>query len=162
MIGDMVYKWRPHSNFKIKAEIAGAELERIRNANDGKLIQAHVIDAARSNNSPLHSCFEWDNTKAAHQWRLEQAGQLIRSLVVIVEQENEEKSPPLRAFVNVTKDEERAYTSLAHAMSDDELRQQLINQAWTELRAWKQRYGELKEFAKLVTVIDAMNVPKVA
>lgn len=158
MMGDMIYKWRDGSRYKIKPEVAGEELERIRTANGGKLVQAQVVDAARSNNSPLHSAFEWDNAKAAHAFRLDQAGQLIRSLVVIVEQEHEEKSPPLRAFVNVTQDSERSYTSLAHAMSDEDMRRQLIEQAWNELKSWKQRYGEIKEFAKLVTVIDAMNV----
>lgn len=153
----MIYKWKPGSQFKVKPEVAGAELERLRVKFNGRLVQANIVDAAKSKDNPLHNEFEWDNSKAAHQYRLSQAGNLIRALVVVVEQENEAKSPPLRAYVNVTQESGRSYTSLAHALSDDELRAQLVEQAWKELSAWKQRYGELTEFAKLVTVIDAMN-----
>jgi len=50
----------------------------------GKLDPAQLIEAARDENSPLHSCFEWDDSAAAAQWRMEQARELIRRVRIEV------------------------------------------------------------------------------
>ena len=52
--------------------------------NGGALTPAAVVDAARDPTSPLHASFEWDNTEAAHQYRLDQARTLIRSVRIDV------------------------------------------------------------------------------
>ena len=43
-----------------------------------------VVEAARDPDSPLHGYFEWDDSVAAHQHRLAQAGELIRKLTITV------------------------------------------------------------------------------
>mgnify|MGYP003421519919 FL=1 len=48
----------------------------------GRLTPETVLDTARNPKSPLHDQFEWDDTAAAHQHRLQQARVLIRSVVV--------------------------------------------------------------------------------
>lgn len=50
----------------------------------GRLTPAAVVKDARSKKSPLHSFFEWDDSEAAHQYRLNQARGLIRSVRVPV------------------------------------------------------------------------------
>jgi len=57
---------------------------------DGRLTPDAVVDAARPINSPLHSFFEWDDTAAAHEWRREQARELIRSVTVEVTTDDRE------------------------------------------------------------------------
>lgn len=57
------------------------ELERLRGP-DGILRLEDVVAAAADESSPLHSHFEWDNTKAAHRYRLSQARALIRSVQI--------------------------------------------------------------------------------
>ena len=47
---------------------------------DGRVLPDDVVAAAREKGSPLHKYFEWDDAKAGHAFRLEQARQLIRSV----------------------------------------------------------------------------------
>src|SRR5690554_4361555 len=99
-----VYKWRAHAGVSIPAQVAGEELERIRVANNGRLAQEDVVTAAKAKSSPLHPAFEWNDKQAAHQYRLSQAGYIIRKLDV-VQVEGDTAANPIRAFVNVTRDE---------------------------------------------------------
>lgn len=137
----------------IDAQVAGDELERIRTFNNGRLEGRAVVEAARPKTSPLHPAFEWSDKKAADAWRLEQAGHLIRVIEVIVDKPNGETAPT-RAFVSVVRDTDRSYTSTAHALSDADLRQQVLDSAWRELEAWRQHHAELIEFAKIFAEMD--------
>ncbi len=73
---------------------------------------------------------------------------------MVVEQSRGPKANTVRAFVSVTRDRARSYTSIADAMSDDELRAQVVATAWDELAAWRRRYEGLSEFAKVFGAID--------
>lgn len=53
-------------------------------AESAPITPERVVKAAENRRSPLHACFEWDNTKAAAAYRLEQARTLIRSVEVTV------------------------------------------------------------------------------
>lgn len=152
-----VYKWRAHAGVPIPAQVAGEELERIRTVNNGRLAQETVVEEARDKKSPLHPAFEWNDKRAAHQYRLSQAGYVIRMLSVSYV-EGEKKTAPIRAFVNVSRDEDRSYTSIAHAMSDDELREQVLARALKELNDWRERYSELEEFAGLFATIEGLKI----
>jgi hypothetical protein len=59
------------------------ELSKIYKKN-GSVDAETVVDVAKSPKSPLHACFEWDDTKAAHKYRLVQARTIIRSIGVEV------------------------------------------------------------------------------
>ena len=59
-----------------------AALQEIAANNDGILRPEIVVEAARAKTSPLHSSFEWDNTRAAEAHRLWQARQLIVSVTI--------------------------------------------------------------------------------
>lgn len=148
----MVYQWKERAVCNVDAQLAGEELERIRVLHNGRLAQEDVVKEAKAQDNPLHGAFEWNDKKAAHSWRLEQASYLIRNIVVQV---NEDKDvAPIRAFVNVKRDDDQSYTSVHHAMSDAELRAQVVANAWKELEAWRKRHAELIEFARLFAVID--------
>jgi len=41
-----------------------------------------LIEEATPETSALHDRFEWDNAKAAHQWRLKQAQEFLSSLII--------------------------------------------------------------------------------
>ena len=56
-------------------------LRSIAAKNDGLLKPEDVVEAARPANSPLHTRFTWDDSAAAHQFRLEQARTLIRTTI---------------------------------------------------------------------------------
>lgn len=149
----MIYQWKDGSHVTIDAQSAGEEMERIRVRQNGRLDQESVLAAARKPKSPLHPHFEWDNEKAAEAYRLDQAGHLIRCITVTVEKPNGGEAP-VRAFVNVRREEDRSYTSIQHALSDDELRAQVVATAWAELEAWRRRHAELVEFAAIFATMD--------
>lgn len=62
------------------ADIIKSALSEIAAKNGGILTPDAVVQEAKQLESPLHDCFEWDNKKAAHQHRLDQARGLIRSV----------------------------------------------------------------------------------
>jgi hypothetical protein len=66
----------------IQAEQVSAELLRIREAG-GVLTPPAVVEAARPPEAPLHRAFEWDDGRAAEQYRLTQARRLIRMVILI-------------------------------------------------------------------------------
>lgn len=48
----------------------------------GTLTPEVVVQAAKNAKSPMHECFEWDDSAAGKAWREEQARSLIRSVRV--------------------------------------------------------------------------------
>lgn len=150
----VTYAWRPGSRVSLDATKAGPELESIRRENAGHLTPDAVLERARTSNSSLHDHFEWDDAIAAEAHRIGQAGELIRSIVIDVTRSNIEPPKTIRAFVSVEREGRRSYTSTVHALSDAELRRQVIARAWADLEAWRQRHAELVEFAKVFTAMD--------
>lgn len=154
------YKWAGSEGIRgLKAQQVGEALEDIRTHHNGRLTPELVVDAAKDKKSPLYRYFEWDDAKAGTNWRKTQASLLIRSITIVVEVKKG-KQPKLRAFVSVKRGTDRSYTSIAHAMSDEDLRKQVLADAWNELEAWRTRYANLSEFAKIHAAIDRMKKPK--
>lgn len=149
----MVYKWKEAAAVAVSAQVAGEELERIRVWNNGRLEADAVVKASRDPGAPLHPAFEWNDATAATAYRIDQARYMLRSIeVVLTSGEGDDR--PIRAFVSVTRDNDRSYTSVGHAMSDPELRAQVVAAAWAELEAWRKRHAELIDFAQVFTAID--------
>jgi hypothetical protein len=141
----MTYKWKTGwAGRRVPAQVAGERLEEIRKR--GKLTPQAVLADAKSEKSPLHPCFEWDNGVAAEKYRLEQAGQLLRSIEVVYQVPKGRKLP-VRAFVNVRKEGERQYTSIQAAVRHVGMREQLLAEALLEIRAWQRKYDALKELS---------------
>ena len=131
------------------------ELEKVKA--ERKVLDAEVVvQAARSNRSPLHRYFEWDDRKAAHQHRLEQARKLLRSIEVVVDD-----APPVRAFLTVEEPAEGLsdYRSTVTIMQDEEDRTHVLLRAYRELVSWRNRYADLKTFAGVFAEVDRLPLP---
>lgn len=137
---------------KDAAEV-GAHLEFLRQQSKGELTPEDVVQDARNPNSPLHSFFEWDDTAAAEQHRLQQARGLIKAVVAVYVQPDK---PAVRTkmFVHVNEPGAPHYREKSHAMSQKKTREMVLRRAWNELQQWRRRYADLKEFADLIPVID--------
>ena len=155
----MRYKWVEGSKISLDAQVIGKELESLRKQNDGKLTKEIVVAVARSKNSPLHDAFEWDDDKAAEQYRLQQAGYIIRSVAVVFENPDTDEDTEIRAFVSVIQDEDEkpSYTSLSVAVQDEDLRKQVFENALRDLNAWKKKYAYLKIFDRVFNEIEQIN-----
>ncbi len=94
---------------------------------NGRLSPDIVVKAAENPDSPLHDYFEWDDAKAAHAHRLQQARQLIR----VVQYEFKEDKHVL-STVRYVKDPEskgqgQGYVSLDQIKSEPENAQSMID-----------------------------------
>ena len=85
---------------QLSAAKVGKRLESLRKDNKGELTTEVVVDDARSENSPLHAAFTWDDEAAAEAHRKTEARQLIKSVKVIVK-DADKKDREVTAFVNV-------------------------------------------------------------
>ncbi len=150
-----VYAWKPRTNIAVDAQLAGEHLDRLRIAHDGAVDPEHVVEDAKSRESPLHAAFQWDDSEAAHSYRIAQALHLIRSLTISVTVERRNEPKVMRALVSVVKEEKRSYVPAAEALSDPELRAQILTRAWREITQWRERYKEYEELRALIEAIDA-------
>lgn len=127
------------------------ELDRLK-AN-GVIRPVDVVDAAREESSPLHGWFNWDDSEAAHQYRLLQARNLLRVYVIV----DTPESNPVRALVSLTTDRNNpggGYRAIADVMGDQELRDQLLRDAFVQLGNLRKKYQHLQELAAVWAALD--------
>ena len=131
------------------------ELLRIQALNGGLLRAVDVVEEARHPASPLHDRFNWDDTEAAHQWRLQQARQLIRVKVEYLPYQ--EPRYEVRAFVSLMPDRQVpacGYRVMAEVLSEPARRQQLLGDALAELNRWRVKYFQLTELDSVFRAME--------
>lgn len=155
----MVYKWRSFSQ-GVAADVAGKELERIEKKR-GKITARAIVDESKPKNAALHPCFEWDNKKAADEYRLYQARCIVTNLVVYAEEMPEHH---VRAFVNVESPQKGEFVNVRAALSNEEQRARVLKDALARLMAFKREFEGLEELANVLAEIDtfAATVKKIA
>ena len=142
------YKYREGYHALIKSpQVVGEKLAELYQTH-GKVTQELVIKDAEDKNSVLHGAFDWNDKSAAKQWRLHTARHLIRS-VVIEEQEAEEDIRYKPAFIHVNTNEGSQYQTLASVMSDEDLKNQVLNRAFKEFETLQKKYQEYEELFKI-------------
>jgi hypothetical protein len=143
--------WKSGSQFKLDAETAYREVERVRAKHGGEATAETVLQAASSKRNPLHGEFEWDDPTAAHEYRLEQARRLLRSIEVIREDVKTDRPSRVYEVVTVRNDDggkaRKIYQSVDEIMTDPDTRAELLSRALRELVAWQRRYRNLQELA---------------
>ena len=140
----MTYQWKVPGIMPVDAQTAGNELQRIYER-DGVIEPETVVAESKTPSAPLHSCFEWDDEKAAHKYRITQAQTIIRSIVVV----DEAKQPETRAFVNV----QREYHPVSVVVRNPEKREILLQNALNELRWFERKYNTLQELSNVLAAI---------
>ena len=87
----MIYQFRAGYSLQgVTPQVVGDTLQRIEKQN-GVVTPASVVKIAEPKNAPLHPCFEWDDTKAAEKFRLDQARLIIRSVEVVTMLDNDKQ-----------------------------------------------------------------------
>lgn len=150
------YIWTAGAHIKADAQAIGGELESLQRQNGGRLTARVVVDEARTSESPLHGCFEWDDLRAAELHREDQARHLLACIRVVEARDaNGAPSQTIRAFVNLTEtvgdEEQRGYIPIARVRSDAELLRQAISQAAKDLQNFESRYeafAAIRDIAK--------------
>lgn len=152
----MDIRWRRGYHAKADALKCHTELEGLR-ARDGCVTAAAVVEKATDEESALHAQFEWDDTDAAHQFRLDQARRLIRAIEIVPV---ESPQTPVSAYSIVCRKSEegetsrKVYTSTTEAMADPVMRDEVLSNAIRDALAFRKRYHALQELSKVFTSMD--------
>lgn len=145
----MVYEWKKGSHIKVNAQIAGEMCEKLNE--EGQLNAKTLVDMNRAEDAPLHDAFEWNDGVAAEKYRESQATHIINCLIT----KHDGSSEPTRTFFKL----ERTDTSYEHIdiiLRNEDMTLQLLNQAMTELKWFRKKYGSLKQLSKLFDAIDEL------
>jgi hypothetical protein len=152
------YEWSGYHNYKVDANIVGGIIECIERQN-GSVTSEALLEVAKSEDSPIHNMFEWNDKVAANKYRLEQSRVIICSLKVVVTTDNEdEPEKKISAFVNVNSPSEvgtrSVYMNLNNALSNEDTRKNVLDRMYRDMQAFIDRYYTFDEATK---VIQAMN-----
>lgn len=114
----------------------------------GILKPSDVVEEAADEDHPLHQYFQWDDTKAAHEYRLWQA----RELIVSVRIEWDEKVTDLYWNGIIEKDgkSEQGYFAIQRMLSDEDLYFQVLEDAIKELKYFQEKYSGLKDLKGII------------
>lgn len=150
-----VFKWRGGGGFGASAQEVGEELLRLE-VKPGEFHRTpEVLDAARDPDSPLHKCFEWDDSKAAEQHRLHQCRNMMRSIAeVIVRGEHREKRP---MYVHIRDTDGPKYVRASQVASDAQTRQRALDEVLSLLNGLRKRFEYLSELTPLFEEIHNLN-----
>lgn len=150
-----IYGWK--YNVKADAQKVGTELEAIYEEH-GKLTPPLVVDDARNPERETHQLIEWDDTTAAHNYRNEQARHIMRNIIIVRTEQGEvmeeSKIIKFRAFENVDVEEGRYFMPMQVAVSRDDTRSYMLQQAMRALASFRQKYGMINELAAVLDAID--------
>jgi hypothetical protein len=136
----------------ITAQAVGESLESIK-GEYGTLNPENVVKAASDENHVMHPLFEWDDSLAAHQYRINQARSVVRAICVKVV----ENLPPIRAYVSVTpvvtgvpgQNLRREYQQTHVALSNPDSREQIVSQAKRDLDTYHNKYDALVDLSTI-------------
>ena len=145
----MVYEWKTPL-YKVSAQTAGEHIEELDRLH-GEVTPQILLDDSRPEDAVLHSCYEWDDTKAAERYRLHQSKMIIGNLVCVSINDKDKLQEPVRAFITVNaRNEKASYRPTIIALSEDEARAKVLDNATKELESFKRKYEALLDVAEFL------------
>ena len=126
---------------KLKALIEGVRLRH------GILTPEILLNEAENPQNPLHKYFQWNNEKAAHEYRLIQARALIQRVTVkIADPEDGEKMITIRSYVSLPGErKDGQYRHIAEVLSNEDMKAQYIESVREELSAFKHKMQNISQ-----------------
>lgn len=138
-----------------KKDAIGRELEQIlREDSEGRLRADAVVAFAQNPETALHSRFPWDDAAAARLKRLDIARGIIRVYRIVLDEKQPEE---FRAYVSLTSDRKRpggGYRPAMEVLSDDEMRKQLLRDAFQTMKRFMAKYSALQELTGVFGEMD--------
>ena len=115
-----------------------------------------IVEKAKDEMTELHKCFEWDDEIAAEKYRVYEARQLVRHLVIEKPEpeEGEKEKPPVRYFLQTVNGTGYRPTEIIYR--DENAYATLLETALAELKAFQRKYGRLKELDDVFEAIDRL------
>lgn len=167
MVYQRKYDWTIFAGVSVSAQTVGETLERIE-AEHGEVSKELFLDVSRPDDSPTHALFEWNDEKAAEKYRLQQSGRYIRDLkVTVIRQESktkemsvELKNEPWKGPAYMNAGEKRIgavrYSNVYDALRDDKKRNNMLQNAKSELSIFRRKYDKLNELSGVFREVDKL------
>lgn len=112
-----------------------------------------IYEKAKGEETELHKCLEWDDAVAADKYRVQQCGEIVRHLIIKrLDQTEDAPQEKIRFFFHDTTT--GGYTPTIRIVREEDKYQALLQQAMSELRAFKQKYACLTELKEILALIQ--------
>jgi hypothetical protein len=135
----------------VKADVVGAVFEELEDS-FGSVTAENFLNASRPEESPTHKLFEWEDHKAAENYRMHQARVIIND--IRIEVVVDEKKMKLPAYVNVSRGDDVAkYQWTPRVFQVEETREIVLARARNELESFMVKYQKFEEFAGVIAAI---------
>lgn len=146
-------EWKIKGLYKANAETIYNEIMSI-----GETVRpSDVVELARDENTALHNLFTWDDSIAAERYREHEAGCIIRNIVIVEnDKQNDDKDNVVvvRAIMS-TNERTREYTTVQRIVTNKDNYARLLAAALAELTAFKKKYETLS--GELEVIFDAID-----
>ena len=140
----MVYQYKVNGLHKASAQVVGELCASLENTADG-LTPKSLLEASRSEDSPLHDEFEWDDGVAAELYRENQAAAIIRNIVVVSSESNQ---PVCRAFVNVhSETKSGTYHNIKSVCESRDMYASMLESAKREMNTFMVKYRSITQLS---------------
>lgn len=142
-------KWKFDNLFKGDAAKCYAECQEL-----SEITPENVLNKARNEDTELHRCIEWDDSVASEKYRLIQARDIIRSIVIVTPEKEEQEPVKIRTFQ--ISSETNVYKPTRVFLQEPDEYKTLLKRAKEELAAFRQRYKMLSELEAIFAEIDLL------
>lgn len=109
----------------------------------GHVTPEHVVDAARAPDHVWHHRFTWDDSVAAHRYRVDQARTLIRSVRYEIRVENRVLSSVAYVHDPDAAADEQRYVSVARIATDEDRARSALITEFTRVASMLRRARDL-------------------
>lgn len=165
------HAFREGSRFAVDADTAARALANIQSKHGG-ISPATVVDESRPDDAPLHPVFEWRDEVAAEAHRRYQARALIRSVVVVSDEEGKEVPKPVYVHINTESGPSYQPVSVVvqrqdwfiSALAELEKKFQVARASLEEIKkaAEAQPDADIERMARIALAVQAMQTASAA
>lgn len=149
-----IWSWTESSSFAVEAEVAGKIVEQVRADVGEDNLPHRLVEEARPETHPLHRLFQWDDDKAAHAFRVNQARRVISSLRVQFAP-HERPVPAFFSIVTADKNDapgKHVYVQTQKALAAEATRSAIVE---SELKRILQALARVQAFPEFEPLIRA-------
>ena len=149
---ETIIKWRINGVFKADANKCYEEIQQI----GDEVKPEQVLNIARNENTELHKCFDWNDTSAAEKYRLHQARQVMKNLIIVTRDNEAQDREPIQFRVMMKNDASfsSGYKQTIVMVQNEDEYKKLLETAYKELHSFKQKYSCLTELSEILALID--------
>lgn len=111
-----------------------------------------IVEFARDPKCPIHKYFDWDDTSAAHKYRLQQARKMINCVLYIKDDGMKYDTP--KAISVKIKGDTGVYMDTQEISRNPDIHDMVMEKALKDLKGWQIRFARLREIPEMVPIFN--------